>query len=777
MPATAVPSRTGPLATAFVVVATTGATLFAVLAAGGSGTLEQSTVRLLYDVPAAAAIAAWMLVAAWRPTWLPSSRLMPAIVVILAAFAVTTVTSRSPRLSLEMLGYAVLLAELYLLLVALMRHEHLRGHFGRLALALCLLVCVLYLLQVVEAWQAWWAAVGHLALPPMRPAYLGLSLGSPNPIATLVLLLGAFGLACVWRAGRATTFLGALLTVVLVVVTVITGSRGAWLGAGAALVICGTVAVIAWPEARARVQAFVSSRRGALVAVLGFVALIAAAVFAARSGRLTLGDDGYREAFWAASLRMFRSSPLVGVGPGVWQVLRASYETASEPDLYIPHAHNIYLQTLAEFGLLGVGAGAVVVACLARLVRGAIESSDARRTRVGMAALFGIVLFAGQQLVDMLMNVPALLVAIALPLAWLDATAEQPVGSSAPPDGRAARLAANSGRLLALGGVALTLVILAGLLRIEGVAATSEQAASDADAGRWAQALAPARQAAAADPAVTSYQFELGIIAADAGDLPLASSALQAGATADDYPYAWLDLAAVRWRMGDLEGTGAALTQAERLGWQRAPLALAAGWLREQLGDGGQAVADDAAAIVAAPTLANDPYWQSTAALRGMWPQILAAAHAQVARSTGSAAAHAATLFTLDLIAGNAVGVSADLLAMTPVDQSLATLVVPAWNGVPGAEARLQVLAEDHPLEPGPVGWCQLVAAKNSELALVDRYGVWIGQGVPPVDRVTFGRPMPLPGGLDRYGSLYRRLVPAAQIVEILPQIAYADQF
>ncbi len=183
---------------------------------------------------------------------------------------------------------------------------------------------------------------------------------------------------------------------------------------------------------------------------------------------------------------------------------------------------------------------------------------------------------------------------------------------------------------------------------------------------------------------------------------------------------------------------------------------------------------------MAAPTLADDPYWKSTAALRGMWPQIRAAAHAQVARSAGPAAAHAATLFTLDLIAGNTAGIPGDVAAMTSADQSLARLVIPAWNGTPGAEARLQALADEHPLEPGPVGWCQLVAAKNGELALVKRYAVWIGQGVPagpPVDRVTFARPMPLPGGLDRYGSLWRRLVPAAQVVGILPQIAYVDQF
>ena len=107
------------------------------------------------------------------------------------------------------------------------------------------------------------------------------------------------------------------------------------------------------PDVRTRAVALLRTRLGAVALVAGLAAWSWPAWLAAGSGRLTLGDAGWREAFAAASLRMFESSPLVGVGPGVWQVLRASYQTATQPDLYIPHAHNIYLQTLAEFGLAG----------------------------------------------------------------------------------------------------------------------------------------------------------------------------------------------------------------------------------------------------------------------------------------------------------------------------------------------------------------------------------------------------------------------------------------
>jgi O-antigen ligase len=771
-------------ATPLIVVSTGAAAMFTVLLAGGSGWFDFGVFRLIYDGMALVAIVPWLLVAAFRRDWLPASRLAPAIAACLAAFAIATITSRAPRLSVEMLGYAILLGELYLLLVALMRRPRLRAHFERLVIGLGLLVCVLYLLQVLQAWQLWWGVVGHLTVPPLRPGYLGLSL-SPNPIATLVLLLGAFALATGRLRGRAGRAVAAVLLVLVAVTAVITGSRGAWIGAGAGLAVCGLVAVIAAPATRSRALAFLRTRRGAAALVVGLAALVAAGALAASSGRLTLDDGGYREAFAAVSLRMFQSSPLVGIGPGVWQVLRASYTTALQPDLYIPHAHNIYLQTLAEFGVAGVLAGLILVGSLAALVFGAIRSPDEARRRVGVAALFAVVLLAGQQLVDMLMNVPALLLAMVFPMAWLDATAR---GRAPEPDpaGSRPREQARGGRarLLVFGMLALTLVIAAGLLRIEGIASGAEKGVLAADAGRWTDAMRPALDAVASDPGVNFYSFQAGVAAANAGDLATAADALGRSAAADDYTIAWLDLAAVRWQLGDATGARVALARAERLGLQRMSVAVAAGWLRWHLGDRAAAISDYGAAIVAGPTLANDPFWRSDPELSAARPAIMDAARQQIEGGPGGAAAHAPMLFTLQLLGGDVAAAEVELAPLSATDRAFYEQVSAAWQGVPGSQAVLQQLAERHPLDSTPVGWCQLVAARNNEQDLVARYGTWLwlgGGGLPggpPVARVELGQPLPqLPGGLDQYRSLYRRPVPDAQVIGILPQINFQGHF
>ena len=70
-------------------------------------------------------------------------------------------------------------------------------------------------------------------------------------------------------------------------------------------------------------------------------------------------DDNFavieRLAHWVAALRMWNQSPWVGVGPGNYAVV---YPTVQMPrwDDPLGHAHNIYLNVLAESGLIGLSA-------------------------------------------------------------------------------------------------------------------------------------------------------------------------------------------------------------------------------------------------------------------------------------------------------------------------------------------------------------------------------------------------------------------------------------
>lgn len=68
-----------------------------------------------------------------------------------------------------------------------------------------------------------------------------------------------------------------------------------------------------------------------------------------------------REALWAVALRMAAASPLVGQGPSAFK----AWWLATDPPLFFfGHAHSLYLNLLAETGLVGVAAGAWLAGAL-----------------------------------------------------------------------------------------------------------------------------------------------------------------------------------------------------------------------------------------------------------------------------------------------------------------------------------------------------------------------------------------------------------------------------
>lgn len=206
-------------------------------------------------------------------------------------------------------------------------------------------------------------ASGSFRQPNPFAGYLGVSL----PVA-ISLLIWSFNR---WRHDR--TSLRAMACVVLTACAagligmglVASWSRGGWLGAAAAALV-----VVA-----------LSGRRGALsVAALG-VAAIPASFFgalnptwiptpiAARLAEIPVffgagdlinqpvTDANFavveRLAHWIAALRMWDHAPWLGIGPGNYNVAYATFALAQWPDP-LGHAHNIYLNVLAESGLLGL---------------------------------------------------------------------------------------------------------------------------------------------------------------------------------------------------------------------------------------------------------------------------------------------------------------------------------------------------------------------------------------------------------------------------------------
>lgn len=99
---------------------------------------------------------------------------------------------------------------------------------------------------------------------------------------------------------------------------------------------------------------------------------------------------GYRLSFWRAGLQMFREHPIIGVGVGQFRYRFADYATIQF--LRQPDAHNIYVEQLAETGVIGFALFLLVIGSTIRdLWRLTMQQSAVRYAAAAtLAALVGI---------------------------------------------------------------------------------------------------------------------------------------------------------------------------------------------------------------------------------------------------------------------------------------------------------------------------------------------------------------------------------------------------
>jgi O-antigen ligase len=686
------------------------AIFYGVFLAGPYSSFFRSTTLIIVLV----AFGLWAVTAVLRASWRPRSRILPALLIPLAILTLTTATSRQPRLGIEYVAWSVMLVGLYLLLVRLMASPSYRSRVLALTAVLALVVGVWYLQAVGTLWIEWWGLVGRISPPPLRPEFASLTFGNPSAVMLMSILLALPAVAWIGVDTRGRAALSIILLGSAASSTILSGSRAGWLGLAIGWTIAGGLWLLV-PGHRALVAAVVRSRtlRLGLGAVIALAVVVGVVLLPGVLFRGGSGGEALRLGYWQAALKMFAESPILGTGPGTWVAQRIRYTDVPANDYYIPHAHDIYIQTLAESGIVGVLAGLVVLVVVGGLVFRAIRSGDRGRTRMGWAAIFALAYFGGHQLLDFYPSLTASLIAIAIPIAWLDAAeeralAERPATEGPTPATAAAarrRLAANT---LALGGVA-AVIVAAGVLRwSDSWAERHETAVSAMNDGDYAAALEPARAAAAGDPAMTPYQVTLGLAASKTGHPAEAAEAFARGAAADDFPVSWLGLAAARVEFGDRAGALDALDRVLRLGIVQPAIAIGAADLYRRLGE--TARADDAvfAAIASDPRLAGDPDLPTDDP-----DAIVDRALASAGPSDGG------LLIALEADRrATAESIAAQLA------QPLYSWVVAAWHGDQAALAALEDEARAHPLDLNLINWVGR-AVGHVDPAGLERYVAW----------------------------------------------------
>ena len=249
------------------------------------------------------------------------------------------------------------------------------------------------------------------------------------------------------------------------------------------------------------------------------------------------------------------------VGPGTWAVRRAAYTEASEFDWYIPHAHNVYLHTLAELGIVGLLAGLFALVPVIWLLVQALRSEAAYRRRWAWGGIFVLVFLALFQLFDFHMNVPAEMALAAIPIA------------SSTPRATGAWRWSGSRRTRHLVGSVGSHHFLAGLRRGDrgpcqgGVGRASPREPSLRPIRPIGGSLPSSTRRRDLDPDLPPYQITLGLVASAQEDWRVAAEAYAKAAEADDMPTSWLGLAQAQIALGDdPQSATASIERALRLG-------------------------------------------------------------------------------------------------------------------------------------------------------------------------------------------------------------------
>ena len=267
----------------------------------------------------------------------------------------------------------------------------------------------------------------------------------------------------------------------------------------AALIVLLTLALIVIARAALRDGSRVRDHEqlGLLALGVGSVALAAAAGLAVAKG--ATGAPGDRPAYWRAAWQDSLAHPLLGSGAGSFEKAWLHYRTVSSSTV---DAHNLYIETLAELGPLGL-----VLLAAALVIPITAVAAARRQDPLAVAAAGAYAAFLVHAGLDWDWEVPAVTVpALLCAVAVLKAARTNGERSTA----RRPRTVALS-LVLTCALAAVTAVGLVGNIELAG-------AASAADRGDWSSAQRLARAASRWQPWSAEPWFVLGETELAAGD-------------------------------------------------------------------------------------------------------------------------------------------------------------------------------------------------------------------------------------------------------------------
>ena len=432
---------------------------------------------------------------------LPRSRLEVPLLVLLLAFAASGLTAWNSGLTAAAL--AAIVGNALMLPVAALALRHRPGWTAVLVTG-TILVLAAGALLVIASRRLDWVVAGGPGLPPLRMARESTVFGSVA--VPPFVLMAVLPLALLIPHPRARLVALVALVALGVPLTILSGSRSAWLAMPiAAIILLAPVAVdrlSGTGRARPWSREWWSPRRAGVALLLAAGAVAFLLVVAPRV--TDLRSLVYRGYLWRDTIVAWSQDPVFGIGPGSMPWARQAAAPPFTFPVRQPHSHDIPLGILGDAGLFGLGAALSLFAAFVVLA-----GPWRTRTLPGRAAFAVLMGFAAGMLFEDLTFLPGfnLLVVLLAALALMDAGSVrwQPLRMPS----RLPWLAAPG-----VGAVALLLVV-----GFSDASAIAYRGGTDAAAeGRWPDAFQALQRAGRLNPWHPSGPKALTIAADRVGD-------------------------------------------------------------------------------------------------------------------------------------------------------------------------------------------------------------------------------------------------------------------
>lgn len=524
-------------------------------------------VRVFHHLFMTGLAAGWLLNRLRSGRGFPNTPITGAIFGLVGIWWVTAITSPDMRMALEHLWFMLLHVLIFFALADLLQ----MGGQKRLMEALFLLAALVVLLSGLElgSWYFGWGVlpgtdigwldvIGPGAWLPLRLPRLALAMNISTLLAgfaaPLITVLVGWAISTRHRDYRPVLWtLAAALSVVLV----LTFSRGGLLSVLVALAVFAALVIVDHQRLARRLPPRMLAAGGLVAVTAAFVGVGILLLSPSRSS-----GDAVRVDLLRGAAAITLDHPVAGVGVGVFG--RAFREYRS-PDLArdrMASAHNLYLNHLAETGLLGAGIAVLLAGLILRAWWHHWQACETAAERIRLAAVIAALIGAGvHSLVDVFTTTPVVFMLLAL-LAYSITPARQEILPQTAP----------WRQLPVLAALAMCIGYGVWFIQLDRAQAAYQRSLFTQD-GPTADRLSSAYAAADLDPGLALYTLQIAALTAQQDAQENAAGEHSAALAAYDHALAleptwdlgWINRAALAEQNGDLPAAIDALERAHAI--------------------------------------------------------------------------------------------------------------------------------------------------------------------------------------------------------------------